>query len=326
MEIYIQRNGQIEGPLSQSQYCERFEMGALKDDDLVSTDQKSWSPVSRFVDSAPAAQGRWRHQYNCRKCGTPYKTLTLGRLKATDVCGECNARHNRIITACFAVLLIAAFVAEKMLDREHEDQIKTANAYVSSLSNPRPHATPDDNVFLFPTATPSGRLEQLRHRAEPIVFPTIPPLPSPSTTPAREAAVLRSSESDFKARYGEPDTVMHEGPVETDTFVYEVGDWIVRVGFWKELAQHIAVAKADRTPMTESDADAALSRFAEHEQWSKVKGEIGKHITGWDSGDATALLEIYHYKANDGGESQSTLLRIMTDEFYREYNKSTLSK
>ena len=78
--------------------------------------------------------------------------------------------------------------------------------------------------------------------------------------------------------------------------------------------------------MTESDADAALSRFAEHQRWSKMKGEDGKNIKGWDSGDAIALLEIYHYKANDGGESQSTLFRIMTDDFYREYNKSNLSK
>ena len=326
MEIYIQRNGQIEGPLSQSQYRERFEMGALKEDDLVSTNQKSWIPVSRFVDAAPAAQGRWRHQYNRKKCGAPYKTFTLGRLKATDVCGKCNAKYNRFITACFAIFLIAAFVADKILERQHEELMKTANEYVSSISNPKPHATPNDNAFLFPTATPSSRLEQLRHRAEPMVFPTIPPLPSPGSTSAKETAVLRSSEKDFKARYGEPATVMHEGPVEADTFVYEVGDWIVRVDFWKELAQHIAVAKADRTPMTESDADAALSRFAEHERWNKVKGEIAKSIEGWDSGDATALLEIYHYKANDGVESQSTLLRIMTDDFYREYKKSISSK
>ena len=144
-------------------------------------------------------------------------------------------KHGPLITACFAVLLIVAFVADKVLDREHEDQMKKADSYMSSLRNPKSHTTPDDNAFLFPPSTPSAivsssglRMEQLRHKAEPMVFPTIPPLSSSDTTPAKETDVLRSSEKDFKARYGEPDTVIHEGPVEADTFVYEVGDWIVR--------------------------------------------------------------------------------------------------
>ena len=132
MNIYVQKDGQKHGPFSETHIRRGIDAGEFNADDPAWTQGKaSWQPLSALIgldvtqpppilasvamtniaglresssapppivdriEPPPVVEGRWKRQYNCRKCGAAYRTFTLGWFKNSDLCDECTRKRNK---------------------------------------------------------------------------------------------------------------------------------------------------------------------------------------------------------------------------------------